>query len=68
MYTALLPLAGYLLLTPILLLSLMWLLGERRWALMAIAALVLTVAVYFVFQTLVNVILPMGDLFITTSA
>ena len=62
-YTWLLVILGYLILTPALLAILVWLLGERRWWLILINSFGFSLALYFIFQNLIYVIMPENSLF-----
>ena len=61
-YTALLLPIGYLITTPILLVVLMRILGDRRWAVPLVNALLLTLGMFVAFRYGVNIVLPEGVL------
>jgi putative tricarboxylic transport membrane protein len=61
-YVILLPSAGYLLTTPVYMAGGMWLLGIRRWWLIAAVAVGGTVIQYGLFASLLGVLLPLGPL------
>src|SRR5262245_30470496 len=61
-YVVLLPSAGYLLTTPLYMAGGMWLLGIRRWLLIAGVAVGGTVIQYGLFASLLGVLLPLGPL------
>jgi putative tricarboxylic transport membrane protein len=60
LYTALLRYGGFLILTPILLAVLMWLFEVRKAVTIVVFSLVATGITYYVFQGILNVILPRG--------
>jgi putative tricarboxylic transport membrane protein len=62
LYIILLPLFGYLVVTPVFLLALTWLLGEK-WKTNVYASAGLTAALYLLFAVLLGVRLPGGSLF-----
>ena len=61
-YTLLLPRAGFLLTTPVLLGAVIWLLGLRSWASLVGTALGVTAVLYVFFGRFLHVLLPMGPL------
>ena len=61
-YVLLLPRLGFLIATPLLLGAVIWLLGLRRWATLAGAAVGFTLALYLVFARALHVLLPLGPL------
>ena len=61
-FTLLLDLLGYPVVTPVLLFALMRIEGERRWLVPAVAAVLLTAAVYVFFRYVLNIVLPLGVL------
>jgi len=61
-YTALLLPIGYLITTPILLVVLMRILGDRRWVVPLVNALLLTLGIFVAFRYGVNIVLPEGVL------
>lgn len=61
-YTVLLLPIGYLITTPILLVVLMRILGDRRWVATSVAALLLTLVLFVAFRYGVNIVLPEGVL------
>ena len=61
-YTVLLLPIGYLITTPILLVVLMRILGERRWVVPVVTALLLTLVIFVAFRYGVNIVLPEGVL------
>ena len=61
-YTLLLPRAGFLLTTPVLLGAVIWLLGLRSWASLLGTALGVTAVLYVFFGRFLHVLLPMGPL------
>lgn len=63
LYTFLLERVGFLILTPLMLFALMWLMGERRWWLMAVSSTGLCFGLYIVFRFGVRVLLPEGWLY-----
>ena len=62
-YTYLLSKIGYLLITPIMLLGLMLLMGERRWLMMIVWAIGFSTGLHLLFRYALRVILPEGLLY-----
>lgn len=62
LYVILLPLAGYLILTPLFLLAVIRFLGKRSWIQNVATALLLTAALYLLFARVLGVPLPAGIL------
>jgi putative tricarboxylic transport membrane protein len=62
LWVGLLPYLGFPLVTPLLLVAVMWILGHRRWRSLIAVSLGLTLALYLVFVRTLNVLLPMGPL------
>lgn len=62
-YFLLLPVLGYLLVTPAFLLAGMVLLGLRRWVVAPVVSVAFTLLVYGLFQRLLNIRLPEAGLF-----
>ncbi len=61
-YALLLPSAGFLLATPLMLGTVIWLLGLRRWPSLVGTALGVTATLYLVFGRALHVLLPIGPL------
>jgi len=61
-YAFVLPAAGFLLATPVLLGAVIWLLGLRRWGTLLGTAVGATAVLYFAFGRALHVLLPMGPL------
>ena len=61
-WALLLPRAGFLLVTPLLLGSVMWTMGLRRWRGLIGVSIGMTLVLYLVFVRALNVLLPMGPL------
>jgi putative tricarboxylic transport membrane protein len=61
-WALLLPRAGFLLVTPLLLGSIMWTMGLRRWRGLIGVSLGMTLVLYLVFVRALKVLLPMGPL------
>jgi putative tricarboxylic transport membrane protein len=61
-WALLLPRAGFLLVTPLLLGSVMWTMGLRRWRGLIGVSLGMTLVLYLVFVRALKVLLPMGPL------
>jgi putative tricarboxylic transport membrane protein len=59
-YAAVMPFAGFLLATPVLLAAVIWLLGLRHWVPVIGTALGVTAVLYFVFGRTLHVLLPLG--------
>lgn len=59
-YTWLLPIVGYLILTPVMTFGLMFLMGERRWILMLGISIMLPVSLFLIFRYVVYVLFPEG--------
>ena len=59
-YALLLPWAGFLLATPVLLGAVIWLLGDRSWLSLAGTAVGTTAVLYLAFGRALHVLLPMG--------
>lgn len=57
-YIVLLPILGYLLMTPLLMASLLWLFRERRWLNVIAISVVFTALLYVIFNNLLKVYLP----------
>lgn len=64
-YVVLLPLLGFILSTVVLMLTCFWLKQERKWWLNLIVAVGLTVAIYLLFATLLNVPLQLMPSFLS---
>ena len=62
-YVMLLDYIGFLLLTPILMMVMMWLFGERHFGKMALIAVVTTVIVWLLFTEVFMIFLPVGRIF-----
>jgi putative tricarboxylic transport membrane protein len=60
LYAVVLPTAGFLVATPILLAAVIWLLGSRKWATLLGTAIGVTVVLYVVFGRALHVLLPLG--------
>jgi putative tricarboxylic transport membrane protein len=61
-WALLLPSAGFVLVTPLLLGSVMWTMGLRRWRGLIGVSLGMTLVLYLVFVRALKVLLPMGPL------
>ncbi len=61
-YIVLLPIVGYLLITPIFLITMIRLLGKKKWLHNITVSALLTVALYLLFATMLGVTLPQGIL------
>lgn len=61
-YALLLPWAGFLLTTPVMLGTVIWLLGLRSWPSLVGTAVGVTATLYVVFGRALHVLLPMGPL------
>lgn len=61
-YSFVLPAAGFLLATPVLLGAVIWLLGLRRWGALLGTAVGATAVLYLVFGRALHVLLPLGPL------
>ena len=59
-YVALLPTIGFILLTPILMVIMMYLFGERHFGKMAVIAVITTVVVWLLFTEVFMIFLPEG--------
>jgi putative tricarboxylic transport membrane protein len=59
-YAAVMPFVGFLLATPVLLATVIWLLGLRHWATTLGTALGVTAVLYVVFGRTLHVLLPLG--------
>ena len=62
LWVGLLPTLGFPLVTPLLLVGVMWIMGHRRWRSLITVSLGLTLALYLLFVRALNVLLPMGPL------
>jgi hypothetical protein len=62
LWALLLPRVGFLLVTPLLLGSVMWTMGLRRWRGLIGVSIGMTLVLYLVFVRGLNVLLPMGPL------
>jgi len=63
LYIILLPPVGYLIVTPIFLIVLIWFLGTVRWLTNILCSVLLTIILYILFHTMLGVALPSGLLF-----
>jgi uncharacterized membrane protein len=63
LYLILCCLVSYVVSTILILVILTWVLGERRWYMIAVATLVTTFGIYFLFGSFMSVQLPEGILF-----
>ena len=61
-WALLLPRLGFLIITPLLLGSVIWILGHRRWRTLIGVSLGMTLILYAVFVRALHVLLPMGHL------
>lgn len=61
-YVVVLPFAGFLLATPVLLAALIWLLGIRRWPQLLGVAVGIAIVLYLAFDRGLHVLLPRGML------
>ena len=62
-YVALLPTVGFILLTPVLMLIMMYLFGAREYLKMIIIAVVTTIVVWLLFTEVFMIFLPVGRIF-----
>ena len=60
LYAVVLPTAGFLIATPILLAAVIWLFGLRQWVTLLGTALGVTAVLYLVFVRALHVLLPLG--------
>jgi putative tricarboxylic transport membrane protein len=62
-YVSLVSTVGFILMTPLLMVAMMWLFGERHFVKMAVIAVVTTVLVWLLFTEVFMIFLPAGRLF-----
>ncbi len=62
-YVYLIGILGYLVITPLALITLMWYFGERRWLLILSLAILTTAALFYFFRYVMYIILPEGIFF-----
>ncbi|MBQ2989813.1 MAG: tripartite tricarboxylate transporter TctB family protein [Clostridia bacterium] len=63
LYVSLVSTVGFIILTPFLMVAMMWLFGERHFVKMAVIAVVTTVLVWLLFTEVFMIFLPAGRLF-----
>ena len=63
LYVILLPIIGYLIITPIFIIAMIRLLGKKTWFRNIAVSILLTAALYLLFATMLGVALPLGIFF-----